>query len=332
MAVFSVWNRKRLLHQVAWVCGPEPVLRREVVAAYVSGLPGISKSVWWFGEHEESQIWDYLLTPPPAGGRLVIVQAAEKAKLTERFALLIQNLMPLSYVVFTSSDDDFPYIEPKAGKRPAGQKTRIYNATSRQLSPHLAVIQADKDGQLIRCCRPSKDEELLKLIASWWPRSGANWAARVWERCGGDLTATWQACDTARRASLASNIEEHLDMACQHVPGAAFADSLISGQITEALQEAQVLGPHEALSAVALLNSRLSQVRLYAACSSRGMTTDEIARRGLSRYQQHLLAPYAARYSPGRELGCRRLLARAEDTLRSGVRTGVLEAVAALWG
>lgn len=145
------------------------------------------------------------------------------------------------------------------------------------------------------------------------------------------MTVAWQACDTARRAGLAPGILEHLDMACQGVTGAVYADALVAGAVATALTEAQVLSAYEALQAVALLNANLGQVRLYASLSSRGLSPDEIARRGISRFRQRHLAPYASRYTPDRELRCRRVLALAEDTLRSGVRTGVLEAVATLW-
>lgn len=322
MAVFSQWNRSRPLRQITWVCGPERVLRNMVVAHYMTSFPDLPKAILWIGAIDESQTWDYLLATPPERGRLVIVRAAEDIRLAERLPLLVQTLPDLSRVVFVSAEEDFARSGQPHGKRQAGPEP---------LAPHLAAIQGHKEGQLIRCCRPSREEELLKLIASWWPGAGANWAAQVWERCFPDLTVAWQACDTARRAGLAPEVPEHLDMACQHLPGVAFADLVLAGKTAQALAEARKLGQQEALGALGMLNSRLAQVRSYAAMFARGLAPDEIAGKGISRFRQHDLAPHLSRYTPARELGCRRLLAVAEEALRSGARAGVLEAVASLW-
>lgn len=260
--------------------------------------------------------WDWLLES--AGRRFTIVRHAEQLRHHERVPLLLASLPELASVLFVSGDPDFASV-----KGPGGQK---------QLVPHLAAIRDAKSGQLIRCCRPGKEEELLKLVASWWPGAGLNLAARVMDWCGDDLNAAYGACELARRSGLPAH-EEQLPLACQQYrPGSGFADLVITGKTRAALAVAADLSESDALLALGKLNAGLAQIRSYASWKSSGLPAGEIEKRGISRYRQRLLAPDAGRYGPDREIRCRHLLASAEEALRSGARTGVLEALAVLWG
>lgn len=321
MATYLQWNRSRLVRPVTWACGPEWALAHEVELQArhdLATLP-ILHSIWAEAA-TEPRTWDYLLETPPAGGRLVIVHDAQNLAMTDRMAILLDSRARFSYVLFISDEEDFARIES------GGKKV---------LAPHLAAIKDSKDGQLIRCCKPSRDEDVLRLIASWWPDedgrpAGLNFASALLARCGGQLGAVYVACQTAKGAAFPPE-EQWLDMACQSVPQAKYADELLAGHRKVALEEAAQLSDAEAASVLKLLGSRLSAMVTYNALRARDMDPEQIARHGIARWQQSQLAPYAARYAPSKVIYCRKLLAMAEDAFRSGVRDGLLQAVAALW-
>ncbi len=316
MATYLQWSRSRLVRPVTWACGPEWALAYEVeqqARHELATLPILH--TLWVDSANEPRTWDYLLESPPAGGRLVIVRDAQNLAMTDRMAILLENRARFSYVLFISGEDDFARIES------GGKKV---------LAPHLAVIKDSKDGQLIRCCKPSRDEDVLRLVASWWPGAGLNFASALLARCGGQLGAVYTACQTARGAALPPE-ERWLEMACQSVPQTKYADELLAGHRGAALEEAARLSDAEAASVLKLLGTRLAAMVTYNALRARDMDAEQIARHGIARWQQSQLAPYAARYAPPKVLYCRKLLAMAEDAFRSGIRDGLLQAVAALW-
>lgn len=309
MATFTQWNRTRPLRRVVWVCGPEEVLRREVVTHYLASMPQAAKANLY---PQAPGLWDYLLSSLP-GVRCLVLRQAEVLPLAEQnMPVLLESLDELSCVIFVSAEDDF--ARDKDG----------------QLAAHLASIKDWKNGQLIRCCRPSREEDLLTLIVSWWPGAGMNHASRLLALCGGDLTAVYQACEKARRAALPAS-----PAALEHVsPRQArddWCDAMLAGDRRRAMEAATCLPARARLRALGSLNVTFSQAAYYAVQAARGLGPDEIARRGISRFRQRQLAPHAGRYLPAQEIRCRRLLAMAEDALRSGAGEGVLEALTVLW-
>lgn len=308
VATYLQWDRTRPLRQVAWVCGPEEMLRAEVTRHHQASMPEASKTAW---AAQVEGLWDYLLASS-LGVRLILVPGANSLPLAaERVPVLLDSLDELTRVVFISAADDF--------EREDGQ-----------LAPHLAAIKDSKKGQLIRCCRPSRDEDLLKLIASWWPGAGLNHASRLRAACGDDLTVIWHACDKARRAGLPP-AEQSLQYVAPRMLPEDWADAMLAGDRRRAMEAATGMPASLRLRALGSLNHALGQVASYAQWTSRGLEPDEIARRGIDRYRQRQLAPHAARYGPAQEISCRRVLARAEEALRSGASEGVLEVAAALW-
>jgi len=306
VATFSQWARTRPVRPVTWVCGPEEVLCREVAQHVFSSVPVASRTVLWA---PEGWVWDYLLASCP-GARCICVQNAESLpQAAVHMPVLLESASPLSQVVLVSAEDDF---------------TR----ENGELASHLAAIKASKHGQLIRCCRPSKEEDLLKLIASWWPGTGLNHAAKLRAACADDLTAVYQACEKARRAGLPA--DDHQLRLVTPSLSSDWAQAVLSGDRRRAMEAASSLPVSAQLQALASLSAMLAQMTSYVRLV-RNLEPDEIARRGITRYRQRQLAPHAGRYNSGREVSCRLLLARAEDALRSGARGGVLEAVSALW-
>lgn len=316
MATFTQWNKNQGIRQLTWVCGPERVLVNIMTETWRTQLKGLASTRrLYITSAHEAAAWDYLLESAPHGGRLVVVHGAEKITMHSRMELLAESLTGLSYVLFVSEEGDF---------------TRTGDGKDKTLAPHLAAIQAAKSGQLVRCCRPSNEEDLIKLIATWWPGAGLNFASRVLDRCGGDLDTVWQSCSIARLSGLGAD-DEALGAGCSWAPQASWVDLLVAGRRAKAVEGAGLLIESEVPSALGLLSSRLVTLNMLAGYKSQGLDPDQIARKGIDRWQQKLLDAHASAYGPHRLVKCRKLLAVAEDAWRSGARTGVLEAIAALW-
>lgn len=313
MASYLQWNRTRPVRKVTWVCGPEWALVHEVVDEYRK-LDVPRHSYYADIPSEEPLLWDSLLSWPH-GGSLAVVYRAQKLTMLDRVEVVTETIPDLARVLFVSADEDFARDEAD------GKKV---------LQPHLAAIRDSKAGQLVRCCKPSREEDLLKLVASWWPGAGLNFAAALLTRCAGQVGAVYTACRTARDAGLDAE-PRYLDMACQAVPQARYADALLAGHRADALEEAARLGDAETASVLGLLSARLAALVTYNSLRARDLDAEQIARKGVDRWHQRMLAPYAGAYSPSRVIYCRQLLAIAEDAFRSGVRSGLLESVATLW-
>ena len=313
VATFTQWNKNRPLRRVTWVCGPEHVLvhavREEFRKLQVPHYGYYTDVVT-----DEPLMWDSILTWP-RGGSLAVVYGAERLKNLDRVTTVVETIPELARVLFISAEADFARVED-------GEK--------KVLAPHLSAIQESKEGQLIRCCKPSREEDMLKLVASWWPGAGLNLAAEVMARTGGVLETAYAACKTAELAGLPAS-PDYLDMAVQQTPSAKFAEHLVAGKRKEAATEASQLGEAAIGGTLKYLSGLLDSLRLYHAMSASGMDAEQIVRKGIPRWQQKHIAPYAASYSAQRVVRCRRVLAVAESAFRSGIRDGVLEAVAALW-
>jgi DNA polymerase III delta subunit len=317
MATFMQWSARKNLKRIAWVCGPEQVLQREVVEAYREAVPAGGRMSLYAGRQDETELWDQVLTEPGHAARLVVVHDADKLKFTGNFEVLAYGEAPATaFTVFISSAPDFPRLD--------GQKKR-------QLAPHVAAIQASKDGQLVRCTVPSKEEDLVQLVASWWPGAGGNLAHGLLKRVGGDLDEAHDACWKARLAALEPDISS-VDLVAEMQPAAGFADLLLAGEQRDAMSLAGTLTRGEVGVALATLITKLEKIDLIRAARSEGMERAEMAvRLRLDRYTLHQLFPLVPQYSDSRVRAARELLALAESHYRSGAFEGVPEAVVALW-
>jgi len=315
MATFVQWNRKRPLKRLAYVCGAEAVLIREVLQAYREAAPGQGLSVF-AGGVPERDIWDLLLSYPPVGGRRVFIYEADRLRQVSGFeALADADGMDTAYAVFVSREPDFP----RTGEDGKGE-----------LAPHMAALQASRQAQLVRCCAPSKAEDLVQLVATWWPGAGANFAYDVLTRCGGSLQAAYDACEKARRAGLPPGAAAL--SVCIAPPDDGLADRLIAGDKPRAAQAALTIG-HSAVGAlIGLLAARLNILESLAEAFRDGMDTAEAGQKlRVDRFVLRKLAPHAAAYGQARVRRCRELLAAAESAWRGGATEGVAEAIVALW-
>lgn len=314
MATYIQWAKTSTLKPLAWVCGPEPVLVRAVTGAYREDTPADCQVVLSAGDTAENLVWDALLGDPlPGFPRLSIVLAAEKLKSTQVMAQLAASASADGpRAVFVSADADFP----RDGK---------------DLAPHLAALQKSRHGQLIRCCAPSKSEDLVSLVCAWWPGLSRNLAWQVLRRSDGDLTRAAGACGKAVRAGLEPS-EASVLAVSEPEPGAAFADALVAGKKGEAMAAARQAGRGDTGYGLAVLASRLDQLAVVHDALKSGVPQRDLsARVHVSRWQAGQLAPHAPSYDVARVARCRELLAMAESRHRAGAAAGVAQAVVACW-
>lgn len=316
MGTYVQWAKARRTLPLAWVCGDQPALAREVTAAYRASCPADCQYVLTAGDGPDRDVWDVVLTDPlPTFPRLLTVRAAERLRdLAPMAALAAAASADGPRTVFVSAEADFARV-------PQGDK--------KVLAPHLAILQASRHGQLVRCCAPARAEDQLALVASWWPGAGPGLARMVLRACGGDLTLAWQACDKAGRAGLAAE-SRYAGVVCEAEPGASFADPLVAGNKAAAIAAAHKAGPEETGAGIGLLAAWL---RVLAAIrEARPPGGGPLVRvEGVDRFLLHKLGPFAGPYDSARVARCREVLAMAEHFWRSGAREGVAAAVVALW-
>jgi hypothetical protein len=294
------------------VCGPEPVLVRDVVAAHREGAAADQCVALFAGDVPEQDIWNHLLSVPPGGGRRAVVYGAEKLKNTSDMDLLTgEEALATAYVVFVSGDGDFAQEDGA-------------------LAPHLVTLKSAKSGQMIRCCEPSKLEDRVALVASWWPGASAGFAHDVLARCG-SLERAWQACEQARLAGL-KPVAPSAAVTCPAEPGGELADHLMAGSRRAAMAAAGRVGPGELGAVIGLLTVRLAAVEQVGAGLRAGLSLHEaVAGQDVSRFVASQVARYARSYDADRVRRCRQRLAQADSAWRSGARDGVAESLVAGW-
>lgn len=312
MATYLQWSRQRPVRPVTWVCGPEAVLARDVIAAHREGAPAGQCTVLRAGAGDERSLWDLLLSVPLDGGRRVTVHGAENLRHLGNVAVLAEAPeLATAYVTFVSAAADF--------EREGGQ-----------LAPHLAAVQASKRGQLVRCCAPSKPGDRATLAASWWPGATADFGREVLARCG-TLERAWLACEQARLAGLPAT-GGWLPAVCPADPGGELADLVLAGQRRAAALAAGRAGASELGAAVSLLAARLAVIEQVRAEMYDGRGVREACQAAhVDRYAALRVAPYVDSYPARRVVRCRRLLADVEAAWRSGAADGAAEVLVACW-
>jgi hypothetical protein len=311
VATYLQWARSRPVRRVTWVCGPEVVLAREVVAAHRAGANPDQCVTLFAGDTPEREIWDLLLSAPPGGGRRVVVYGAEELKGISAVAVLAEeDSLATAFVVLVSSAADF--------EREGGA-----------LAPHLAALQSAKSAQLVRCCAPSKLDDRIALVSSWWPGAARGLAHDVLIRSG-NLERAWHACAQARMAGLKPEARM-VAVVCPGEPAGDLADLLMAGN-RRAAAAAVRDGAGEAGLLIGLLASRLAVAEQVADGMRGGLPAREAASRArIDRFVASRVLPYVASYDMARVRYCRRLLAGLESAWKSGARDGVIEALVALW-
>lgn len=319
MATFSQWRTAidaGDLRRVTFVAGDQPVLIEEVIDTTreklaVGDLDYVSLShTSTFDRDVWAQANQYSLTP--GVNRLVLIRDAEKIT---RWQPLHQWLtrtraMPGVYLLFVSGEPDLPHITV------AGRKV---------LKEYVAQLKAPR-GFVVRCSTPPEADAIGWLRRRC--RLDDSAARHLLTRTGGNLAAAAAVCakltlfpQTAGPAAIDALVTE--------TPAADFSDSLIALDRRKALLAAQSLRHEEAFKVIALLDSRLDLLARLHRIQAAGQSWRDVS--GVSPYLQRLYLPHARHYDSGACLRRRRVLALADDALRSAARVGVLETLVALW-
>ena len=307
------WSKKKPVRPVTYVCGPEAVLARLVAAEHRDGAPPGQHSSVWAGEVPENEVWDALLAMPPSGGRRLTVWDAQKLKRAADYLPLLAagEGLETTVAVLVSSAADF-------------------ETEGAELAPYLAALQSSRRAQLIRCSAPSRLEDRIALVASWWPGASPVFAQDVLARCG-SLERAWQACAQAQACGLPPDAPGAAAV-CHGQPGGSLADLLMAGRRSRAVRAARQLGPGEVGAVIGLLASRLAAIEQISVYTRSGMTAREAAGKAkIDRYVAGLVIPYLPSYGPERIRRCRLLLAQADAAWRRGAKYGVAQSLVALW-
>jgi hypothetical protein len=308
---FSQWRRSAdsgEIRRVTYVCGAERVLVEEVVDSIRTGLDvsALDRVTFTAGTDPDRDIWaaahQYPLTP--GARRLVCVRAAEKIRYWQPLPgwLAATRQLPGVYLLFVSGDDSpAPGVPVEAVKAPRGH--------------------------LVRCAAPN-EADAVAWVRRRAPALDDTTAGYLLTRTGGDLAAAATACT---KISLFDGVPgtQVVDQLCAQVPAASFVESLLTLRKPDALRAAAVMAPEEYGRALATLDQRLDAMAVLWRAVRAGHTAREVA--SVPTFLVRQLAPHAKHYDPARCAYRRKALAVVEDAHRGGARTGVLEALVALW-
>lgn len=300
------------LRRVTWICGDQHVLIEEVITATKAKLnpSELDYVSFSFQPNFDRIVWNEANQDPlvPGANRLILIRDADKLTRWEHLHAWLARTrnQPGVYLILVSNEPDLPY------------------ATKKQLKPHVAALRAPR-GYLVKCTLPGENEAIGWLQHR--ARLDTDAARYLLERTGGNLTAAAHTCtklnlftDPAGKASIAALTPE--------TPAADLADSIIALDRRSAMLSARQLGHGERLGLVALLDSRLDLLNTLHKMQVAGRNHRDYS---LNQFLTRLYLPYARHYDTTSCVRRRRVLAFAEDAIRSGAKTGVLEALISLW-
>lgn len=300
------------LRRVTWICGDQHVLIEEVITATKNKLNPSELDYISFSFQNEFDrvVWAEANQDPliPGANRLILIRDADKLTRWDHLHTWLTRTrnQPGVYLIFVSNEPDLPY------------------ATKKQLKPHVAALRAPR-GYLVRCTQPTETEAVAWLQRR--ARLDGDTARYLLERTGGNLTAAAHTCTKlnlfpgpAGTASIAALTPE--------TPAADLSDSIIALDRRTAFLSARQLTESDRLKLIGLLDSRLDLLSTLHKMQVAGRTYRDYS---LNQYLTRQYLPYARHYDTTSCVRRRRVLAFAEDAIRSGAKVGVIEALISLW-
>lgn len=331
MASFWQWRtataKEPLPRQVTWLCGTEPVLVDEVVAYIKKAL---APDAWDYvplvvGEDSERDIWATVNQHPIGSGkRLVVIRNAEMLKRLDRLPQFIKtrNTNPRTHLVFISNEEKISRTEPTPEERREGKKGT--------LAPHLAAIGTK--GHVIEC-RPFT-QSTAKYAVTWVQskvRMREGIAAHLLNRANGDLRLVRDMC--AKLALFPDQVSiSTVNGMLTEQPRDSFVNALLALDRATALLALRSMSTDEYSRTIGLLDSRLDLAGLVHDMMSKHHPQYEItAAAGSQAFLVPDLMPVAKHYDAKRRLAIRRVLAVADEAMRSGNYEAVMEVIVAYW-
>ncbi len=265
--------------------------------------PGFERDVWAAANQ-------YPLNP--GGNRMILVRDAEKITRHDQLVAWLGRTrqLPGVHLVFVSNDHHPPHVGTRKNK----------------LTEWAKLLRAPR-GSLVKC------SALSGQVAVDWTRRRApglddDTAQYLLTRTGGDLNDTASVCDKLTLFTGAVGTAT-IDQLCEERPSLDLADHLLAGDKRLALMCVPDLSEQDMHALPALLESRLDLLASLHRLQIAGHGWRDAS--GINPYLARQYLPLARNYDPRRCTRARRVLAVAEDAVRSGARIGVFEGLIALW-
>lgn len=332
MATYTQYMKARQdeVRRITWVCGQESLLKAEVVEHVRDRVDAKLADTMAYigGESLDRDIWAQANTYPvdPHAKRLIIVHDAQRIKRWKPLKDWIDNSksLPTTYLVFDSVAEDF---------------TR---GSDLKLTPPCEWIRHWSSGDLVNCSPlaatvPTKNGRPTRpgpSDAVAWVQNICPMPERVAEhlltKCAGDLhRVKW----AARKAALFEQepTAKVIDLLGADVPEDDFVMRLVSMQKPEAMKAIPLIPVREYRRVLGDVEHRLNTVHKVHKLQRLQRTFKEASQVGLSPYAAKQVWDAAKYYDKRKQTHCRLLLARCDEDVQCGERTGVLEGLVALW-
>lgn len=322
MSTFSqFWKSyaKNGVRQFTWVCGSELVLVDEVVRMVTDAVDPHTSDYFPMDASENSadSIWSsilqYPLSPRP---RLIVVREAQRLDTARILDVLKKRrYTPDTFVVFVSSEKKIP-------KEEVGEKV--------QRPEHLRAFSGR--GFVVECgaFTQATAQTAVEWVTSFKKmRKGV--AGHLLERSNGDLRLTRDLC---RKLAL---FDEEPTIAMvnellREYPRDSFSHALLALDKKTALLCLRDMPAEDYVATVGMLDAYLDLAGLVHDMLVEHRSTPEISKAaGNRRFLVPEILPVARHYDSKRRSSIRRLLYQADEVLRRGEKTGVMESIVAFW-
>lgn len=324
MATFSQWRAaadKGEIRRVTWLCGDQRVLVEEIVTAIRTALKvsPVDHVVLSAKDAPARDIWAAANQYPlePGANRLVVIRDAEAVTRWEPLTAWLDNarLLPGVHLVFVSNESDVPRVGAQGRRKGSA------------LRPHVEAIQAKRRvGQVVRCTLPNEADAIAWVRRR--SRLDVEMASHLLTRAGGKLATVATVCDMIALFD-GSPGPGTLDALCEPAAPDSLVDRLLAGDKPAALRALAVLEPAEYGATISLLASRIDLMASLFKHTRAGQSPRDITH--LPVFLVHQYHPWAKDYPPARCAYVRQVLAVVDDAYRTGARTGLVEALIALW-
>ncbi len=323
MATFAQWRAaadKGEIRRVTWLCGDQRVLVEEIVAEIRTALKvtPVDHVVLSAREVATREIWAAANQYPlePGANRLLVIRDAEAITRWEPLTAWLDNcrLLPGVHLVFVSNETDVAYVGAQGRRKGA-------------LRPHLEAIQNKRRvGQVVRCTLPNEADAIAWVRRR--SRLDVEMASHLLNRAGGKLATVAAVCDMIALFD-GSPGPATLDALCEPAAPDCLADKLLAGDKPAALHALAVTDPGDYGAVIGLLASRIDLLASLWKHTRAGQSPRDITHLPVFLVRQY--HPYARDYPPSRCAYARQVLAVVDDAYRTGARTGLMEALIALF-
>lgn len=322
MSSFSQWwnsfRSRGIVKNIMWVCGSEKILVSDVIRSQVHYMNPPEWGLEYVDASDEKHVWatvsQYPLDHNP---RVIVVQNAELLRNTDNIIDLIRNRTknPNNYVWFVSNED---------------RSRRVGEGEEERLADFLEAFKGK--GQVVEC-RPFTTATSKHAVT--WAQSKVPMrvgvAQHLFLRSGWDLRLVrdilWKMGLYDKEPTIAA-----VNELMSERPGDTFADSLLALKKKDAYLSLAKMSEEEYPRVLGLLDSKLDLAGMVHDMLVNFQSPAAIARAaGTQNFLIPDILPVAKHYDAKRRIHIRKLLAHADEALRGGVNTAVLESVVAAW-